>query len=628
MCGICGKLVFDGSIPSDDLVQAMCRTMVHRGPDDEGIFTNPYIGMGQRRLSIIDLAPGACPPLANEDQTVHVVFNGEIYNFQELRGKLQKRGHRFTTNTDTEVIVHLYEEKGTECLSELRGMFALAIWDECKKRLFCARDRLGKKPLCYTLTPKSFVFGSEIKAITIDLDVSVSPNYHAIDQYLTHQFVPSPLTAFAGIYRLQPGEYLVCDITGNIQKKRYWEPPNPKKLTTSMDEIAEELLLRLRESLKLRMIADVPLGAFLSGGIDSAAIVALMAEQSSSPVKTFSIGFEEQSYNELPYARLVAKRYGTEHHEFIVKPNAAEIIPLLIRHYNVPFADSSAIPTYYVSKITRQYVTVALSGDGGDENFAGYENYASLQAWNRWNVLPRRLRMPFAVLGKMILEPFATINMAARVQRGLKMIGARDIKERRLFFAAILKPEVKRFAYTENFKKFLRAEPTPVDSLADYPFDETMDDLDWLMRHDLAFYLPDCLMVKTDVASMANSLEVRCPFLDHELVEFAASIPSIFKRNAHEGKVILKHALKGLLPPEILTKPKSGFGLPIAKWFRRELLDLLKGTLLDERTSKRGIFNVSFLNKLVREHADGRRDWSGRLWALLFLELWFREFID
>ena len=628
MCGICGKLIFQNTIPEPDSIRAMCKTIMHRGPDDEGIYTAPHIGMGQRRLSIIDLVPGACPPLTNEDFTIWLVFNGEIYNFQELRKQLQERGHRFATNTDTEVIIHLYEDEGVACLQKLRGMFAFALWDNRREILFCARDRMGKKPFCYTVTPQSFVFGSEIKAITTDPDVSVLPDYHAIDQYLTYQFVPSPLTAFMGIKRLRPGEYLTCDLKGNVKTQSYWEPPLARKTSAHREEIEEELLQRLRESVRMRMKSDVPLGAFLSGGIDSATIVALMAQESDQPVKTFSIGFEEEAFNELPYARLLAERYGTEHHELIVKPNAAEVLPLLVRHYNEPFADSSALPTYYVSKMTRKYVTVALSGDGGDETFAGYDNYAAILGWNKWDVWPLWLRKMLAKGGRGLLNLFPHDNTAARIRRGLAMLGAANVKSRRLQFGTIVKPEEKRLAYTPLFRDLISTPPVPEDPLAAYPWQDGMDDLDWLMRHDQNFYLPDCLMVKTDIASMANSLEVRCPFLDHEFVEFSATIPSRFKRDATGGKIIFKSAVKDLLPTEILNKPKTGFGLPIAKWFRSDLAPMLKETLLDETSARRGLFEQHLLQKMVSEHIEGRRNWSNRLWAFLFLELWFREFID
>lgn len=420
----------------------------------------------------------------------------------------------------------------------------------------------------------------------------------------------------------------MCDLMGNVTTQCYWEPPLYRKISATQEEIEAELLQRLRESVRMRMISDVPLGAFLSGGIDSATIVALMAQESNRPVKTFSIGFEEEAFNELPYARLLAESYGTEHQELIVKPNAAEVLPILVRHYNEPFADSSALPTYYVSKMTRQHVTVALSGDGGDESFAGYDNYATILGWNKWDVWPLRLRKMVAEGGRGLLGLFPENNNAARFRRGLAMFGAANVKDRRLQFGTILKPEEKRLAYTPLFRDLISRPPVPEDPLVAYPWEDGMDALDWLMRHDQNFYLPDCLMVKTDIASMANSLEVRCPFLDHEFVEFATTIPSRFKRNGTGGKIILKRAVKNLLPNEILNKAKTGFGLPIAKWFRSDLAPMLKDLLLDETSARRGLFKQHLLQKMVNEHIEGRRDWSGRLWSFLFLELWFREFID
>lgn len=626
MCGICGKLIFKNQTPDRESIRKMCRMLIHRGPDNEGVYTAAHIGMGQRRLSVIDLSPAACPPLSNEDGSIWIVFNGEIYNFPELRQKLKKKGHRFITNSDSEVVIHQYEEDGIECLSKFRGMFALSIWDNRRKLLFCARDRLGKKPFCYALTSQSFVFGSEIKAITTDPNVSVAPDYHAIEQYLTYQFVPSPLTAFKSIKRLMPGEYLTCDLKGNLNKQQYWEAPLSTKTDANQDEIQSQLLQHLKESVRLRMRSDVPVGAFLSGGIDSAAIVAIMAQESSRPVQTFSIGFEKE--NELPYARLLADRYSTEHHELIIKPNMAEILPMLVHYYNEPFADASALPTYFLSKMACQHVTVALSGDGGDESFAGYYNYEKILKWNRWDILPLWLRQAATGSGMKILRSFSNNNTAARLNRGLSMLRAPNTKVRRLQYGTIVKPEEKHLVYTPLFKNLISKGPAPEDPLANYPWKGDMDSLDWLMRHDQKFYLPDCLMVKTDIASMANGLEVRSPLLDHVFVEFAASLPSHIKRRGSEGKIIFKNALKDLLPIQIIKKPKLGFSPPIAKWFRNELAPTLKETLLDQRSARRGLFNQSYIQTMVNEHINGHRDWSNRLWAFLFLELWFREFID
>jgi asparagine synthase (glutamine-hydrolysing) len=627
MCGICGKIKFNGATLDPALITRMCRTLVHRGPDDEGVYTAPYVGLGQRRLSIIDLCRSACAPLHNEDKSVWIVFNGEIYNFQELRAELLGKGHIFLTNTDTEVIIHLYEECGIDCLRHLRGMFAFALWDANREILFGARDRLGKKPFFYTSTGSAFIFGSEIKAITADPEVSVSPNYQAIDRYLTYQYVPSPLSAFEKIYKLPPAHYLICKADGVINVQRYWQTSLAEKTKASQAEVEEELLRLLQEAVRLRMISDVPLGAFLSGGIDSSAVVALMAQESLQPVQTFTIGFEEEAYNELPQARLLAERYGTEHHEFMVKPAAAEVLPLLVRHYNEPFADSSALPTYYVSKMTRGQVTVALSGDGGDESFSGYDRYGTLMRWARADIMPALIRKMACFGPEALLAMMPYHNLTARFIRGFHMLAA-GLRERYLLEMTSLKPQERQMAYTSHFKALSRTDSHPEDPLAAFPWDKSMDSLDWMMAHDQNFYLPDCLEVKMDIASMANSLEVRSPFLDHRLVEFAATIPSSMKRNGTGGKLILKHLMKGMLPEEVLNKPKTGFAVPVGKWFRTELADLLRGMLQDDRAAKRGLFEPAFINKMVSEHIDGQRDWTSRLWAFLFLEMWFREFID
>ena len=375
------------------------------------------------------------------------------------------------------------------------------------------------------------------------------------------------------------------------------------------------------------MIADVPLGAFLSGGVDSTTLVALMAQESTQPIKTFSIGFEDDAYNELPYARLLAERYGTDHHEYVVKPDAAEVLPLLVKHYNEPFADSSAIPTYYVSKMTRQSVTVALCGDGGDENFAGYDHYRAVLRWSKCDMIPYPVRRSLGQNLSALLDRFPYNNTLARLSRGLAMLGSR-LGERYLLNMSFLKPQERRVCYSDHFRKLLTARSGVKDPVSSWEWDSTIDPLDGMMRHDQSFYLPDCLMVKSDIASMANSLEVRSPFLDHKFVEFAATISASFKSDGTVGKLILRSAVRGLIPDPILTKRKTGFAVPLARWLQGDLYDLLRSTLLDDGAARRDLFDRGFVRKMVEEHATGRRNWAGRLWALLFLELWFREFID
>ena len=622
MCGIAGKVVFDQSVVDQHDVRRMCNTLVHRGPDAEGIHVGPGVGLGQRRLSVIDLSDAAIPPLASEDETLWIVFNGEIYNYRELRQELLARGHRFRTATDTEVLLHLYEEEGEECLTKLRGMFAFAIWDTRSQTLFAARDRLGKKPFVYARTPRAFLFGSEIKAIMTDPDMRSAPNFRAIDQYLTWQYVPSPQTAFDGVFKLPPAHFLRCDARGKVEIRRFWLPPNGPKFDQATQDIEDELGRLLRECVRMRMIADVPLGALLSGGIDSGSVVALMAQESSRPVKTFSIGFDDDEFNELPYARMVAERYGTDHHEFLVRPSAVETLPQLVRLYNEPFADSSAIPTWYVSNMTREHVTVALTGDGGDESFAGYTRYGQILAWSRFDVIPSPIRGMLGAFAEHVTDQFPYSNVTARLGRGIKMF-ASNLPERYRLIMSILKTAEKRELYTPQFKALTAG--NEVGGL-DLPWDASMDSLDWMMRNDQSYYLPECLMVKADIASMANSLELRAPFLDHQLVEFAARVPSRLKHDGTTGKQLLRKVVRELLPPDILAKRKTGFGVPLAKWFRGELAPLLRATLLDDRAADRNLFKPRVVRRMVEEHHRGARDWSNRLWALLFLELWFREF--
>jgi asparagine synthase (glutamine-hydrolysing) len=627
MCGICGKLTFDGSEVSQELLKHMCATIRHRGPDDEGIYSSGHVGLGQRRLSIIDLRPIATAPMSNEDGHIWLVFNGEIYNFQKLRGDLQKCGHYFKTLSDTEVIVHAYEEYGYDCLAHFDGMFSFALWDSRRRELFCARDRIGQKPFCYTHLKNAFIFGSEIKAITADPQFTVEPDYGAIDVYLSYGYIPSQLCAFKNIAKLQPGHFLVCRDNGYLIVKRYWSPPRiPNKSKAPIEQLKEELDLQLREAVRKRMIADVPLGAFLSGGIDSTTIVALMAQESSLPVRTFSIGFKDDAFNELPYAKLLAERYGTEHHEFIIEPDAAEVLPVLVCHYNEPFADSSALPTYYLSKLTREHVTVALSGDGGDESFAGYRHYGLMKRWQRATQLLKPVRpLLHAINRGFDLLPYH--NRLARAQRGIHMLSHDLAEQYRLQLSAGFKPQEKRQLYTPEFQQRLSKMQIkdPIAAFEDAP---DLNPIDFCMVHDQSFYLPDELMVKSDIASMANSLELRSPMLDHNFVAFAATIPVKWKRRNSAGKWIFKETFGKLLPEEILNKPKSGFSIPLARWFKNELNGLLHDYLMDHRAKQRGLFQHRYVSRIVREHETGVRLWHNRLWALLVLEMWFRKFID
>ena len=604
----------------------MCHAIAHRGPDAQGIHCDTIIGLGQTRLAVIDLSQAAIPPLTNEDKTLWVVFNGEIYNFKFLTENLKARGHYFSTRSDTEVLLHLYEDYGCEMVHHLQGMFAFALWDQKRQRLFAARDRFGEKPFFYKYDSKFFIFGSAIRAITAHGGITVAPSWTAIDHYLTHQYVPSPLSAFAGIAKLPPGHWLLLDPNGQMTIQRYWSPELQKPALGSFLDLKEELLTRMRESVRLRMVADVPLGALLSGGIDSGTMVALMADSSSRPVQTFSLGFAEQGSNELPFARAVADRFATDHHELILDSSSLELLPELVRHYNEPFADPSALPTWHVARLARQHVTVALTGDGADECFAGYVNYARAMKPHWGDFLPWKLKKEMGQFLRLLATPLGKSPVRASVEKNIsRMTGG--LPERFLTRMAIFNAWDKKLIYSEKMKELL-ANKTEASPGLPPPWHPSMEGWEWMMRHDQSNYLPDCLMVKTDVASMAHGLELRAPMLDHTLVEFAATLPLHFKHDGRMGKKIVREAVAGLLPREVLNKPKTGFGIPLGAWLQERDGKMLREVLLTERSLQRNLFNPDHLHRMVDEQVSGRRNRGRQLWALLILELWFQEFID
>lgn len=632
MCGICGKLNYNPAKPADaPLLRQMCSVLVHRGPDDEGVYIQGPIGLGHRRLSIIDLSTAGHQPMSNEDESVWIVFNGEIYNFYELRDDLEKKGYRFRSRTDTEVLLHLYETEGVDCLQKLRGMFAFAIWDARKRWLFLARDRLGKKPLFYRSGPDSFIFASEIKAILQDPEVGREVDPIAIHHYLTYQYVPSPFCAFKGLRKLPPAHYLLCQ-DGKVMVQRYWKlaylPKFPTATAQQQRELEQELLDRFEEAVRLRLISDVPLGAFLSGGVDSSAVVAFMSRLMSQPVKTFSIGFDEQVYNELPYARIVAERFKTDHTEFMVKPNAVEILPKLVWYYNEPYADSSAIPTYYVSKLAREHVTVILNGDAGDENFAGYGRYvANEYAQRHYRMLPFvRTRAFQSVLGK-IPHGRNPNSFLWRLKRFLQE-SSKSPELRNLGWLCHFDNEKKEQLYSEDFKTKINGVDSQDLLLEKYREAEADNFIDSTLYADVMMYLPDDLLVKVDIASMANSLEARSPFLDHIFMEFVAKIPAELKLRGKMTKVILKRALQDILPAQILKRSKMGFAVPIDYWLRNELKPMAYDLLLGQRHLERGYFEKNFIEKMLHEHCSGQWNWHYHIWNLLMLELWHRTFID
>lgn len=639
MCGITGAVWSRPELAvSPETLGRMTTALRHRGPDDDGAYFSPATdrtaraALGFRRLSIIDLA-GGHQPLANEDESVWVVFNGEIYNYRELREDLISRGHVFRTSSDTEVIVHLYEEHGEDCVRFLRGMFAIALWDHKRRRLLLLRDRLGQKPMYYRCDEGRLLFASELKALLQAPGVPREVDPQAIDLFLTYQYVPHPRSILKGFHKLPPGHRAIYE-GGRLSVEPYWSPPyapdeeSRKLRTLDAGQWRQALRDTLTESVRLRMRSDVPLGAFLSGGVDSTIISGLMQTLSDRPIHTFSIGFPVPEYDERSYARQAAAHLGTEHHEFVVEPSALESLPRLIWHYDEPFGDSSAIPTLALCEVTRKLVTVALSGDGGDELFAGYSRYQAVAlaaradrlpgfvkaalGWPGWQRIPTstRQRAP----GRRLKRFLAALAQSPE-RRYLRWIGIFDSDSRQALYSPAMREQLAGF----DSGQFL------LDAYAACP------QRDFITRTtcaDVLTYLPCDILTKVDIASMAHSLEARNPFLDHRVVELAARIPLELKFEPGRGKKILIETFADLLPPAIQSRPKMGFGVPIDHWFRGELSGMLRETLLSSRALERGYFEPAAVRGLIDEHMSGRWDHAYRLWNLLVLECWHRVFLD
>ncbi|MDX6475821.1 MAG: hypothetical protein QOH95_1332 [Gaiellaceae bacterium] len=626
MCGIAGKVSRNGNVDVG-LVERMCACIEHRGPDSRGTFSDEGVCLGIQRLRIIDLETGD-QPIFNEDESVVVVLNGEIYNYRELRDELTGRGHRFSTRTDTEVIVHLYEELGESCVERLRGMFAFALWDRRRRRLLLARDRIGKKPLFYALRGGELSFASEARAILQDPSVDRSVNYDAIDSFLHFQYVPHPLSAFAALRKLPPAHTLVWQ-DGEVSTQRYWKLSYRPTGAVATEAEAHELIReQLLEATRLRLRSDVPLGAFLSGGVDSSAVVAAMAKESTERVKTFSIGFDVQAYDETRYAREVAELYDTEHHELRVAPHAMEMLPKLVWHYGEPFADSSAVPSFYLAELTRRHVTVALNGDGGDENFAGYTRYVGNGLANRAGGLPLPVRrLLHGVAGAV--GPDSRENSfrsrADRMARALLM----QPWERYAKWMAYFDEAERAQLYTPEFRAQLgpvRTAPTLIRDA--WLASDATDGVNRMLDVDVETYLPGDLLVKMDIASMAHSLEVRSPLLDHVFMEQMAGLPGSWKLQGRTTKKLFKDAIRPWIPSHILDRPKWGFGVPIGHWLRNEISELPGEILLDPRAVERGMFRPEAVRALIDDHIAGTRDNAYKLWALIQLELWLRTFVD
>lgn len=625
MCGIAGFIAKNDNHADERAARldAMCRVITHRGPDEQGTAIEGRAALGMRRLAIIDLATGQ-QPIYNTDRSKLIVFNGEIYNYRQLKSDLESRGYRFRTNSDTETIIHAYDAFGPGCVDKLQGMFAFAIWDTVEKRLFMARDRVGKKPLFYTVTSGGeFVFGSELKVLAAHGGVSREIDHGALDSYLTFGYVPEELCIFKGVCKLEPGHFLTYQ-NGVVRTERYWDFDfSAEPINKSENEIAGELLDRLREAVRARLISEVPLGAFLSGGVDSSAVVGLMSQIMDQPVKTFSIGFNEDSFDELKYARLAAGHFKTDHHEFILTPDSIDVVDDLVWHFDEPFADSSALPTFMVSKLAREHVTVALSGDGGDELFAGYKRYVTDRERSGIEMLPYGIRrgllrpiseaLPHGARGKNFLFNLS-LDAAGRYIDSISHFNGP--RKRRLYSAEMRSEMNGTFARGERLYREIAGSIT------------TDDQTEKLLYLDSKTYLPSDILTKVDRMSMASSLEVRSPLLDHKLIEYVTRIPISMKIKRSETKHIFKKAIAGFVPREILDREKQGFGVPIGEWINAKLKDRIIGDLSDRRSMERGYFDPKYVRLLIDEHARGRRDHSHAVWTLWMLELWHRRYID
>jgi asparagine synthase (glutamine-hydrolysing) len=621
MCGIAGIASLDGLRPDDErLVNAMLATLAHRGPDEQRVFTDDRTSFGARRLSIIDLDTGS-QPLGNEDGSIQVTQNGEIYNYVELRDELLARGHTLRTHGDTETIALLYEDFGDRFVEHLRGMFAIAIWDARRKRLVLARDRLGKKPIYWTIRDGRLAWGSELKALLADPSQPRELDRVALARFLQYQYIPAPGTILHGVHKLEPASVLTWD-GGDVEIRRYWSPTYGPKANRSLDEDREEGLELLREAVRLRLRSDVPVGLFLSGGMDSSTVLALMAEASSQPVRTFTIGFEDAEYDERNYARAVATHFGTQHTEEVVALDVIGMLPGLAEHYDEPFGDSSAIPTYRVAQVAAPHVRVVLTGDGGDETFAGYDRYRVLLALNRLAVLPKPMRKGLVhardaarrMSGRAVVRSDSNTSLAETVvlsadEQYLRGLSQSDLRLRSRLMGG--DPVADQDAYL-------------LDALASGPTDL----LDRMLHADTLTYLPEDLLVKMDRATMAHSLEARAPLLDHKLVEFTGRLPAQRKMQAGTTKVLLREIAGTLLPPSLLDRPKYGFAAPLEGWFREDLAGVYRDVVLAPDARLRDHLDQEVAAGMLTEHLGGRADLSRRMWLLLAFELWARRWLE
>jgi len=633
MCGIVGFLTPKVSnIPDYEILSRMREILVHRGPDDRGEYTRPlddqgpFVFLGHRRLSIIDLA-GGHQPLSNENGTVWVTFNGEIYNFKELKSELESLGHQFKTRSDTEVIAHAYEEYKEECFKHFNGMFAIGIWDELNHRLILARDRLGEKPLYYASINETFLFASELKAILTYPHFSRKIDPLSLMKYLFYEFIPCPHTIFNDAQKLPPASYLIWE-KKRVEIKEYWSPFHLEGIEKNLPEreVEYRMLELLRHSVKRRLISDVPLGIFLSGGIDSSAIAAFAQKEAPGKVKTFSIGFEDPSFDESKYASMVSRFLGTEHFEQRMTPkDLLDIVPNLPDILDEPMADASILPTYLLSKFTRQYVKVALGGDGGDELFAGYPTYLAHKFARQYEFFLRKLHPTIHFLGNLLPVSDNNISFDFKVKKFLSGIGYPDGIRNSVWLGSFSFPDIEKVVSSEILKHFDRFRL--VEELSSYEKEFPKKDLTTLLQYlDLKLYFQESILVKVDRASMACSLEVRAPLLDYELVEFVMGLPSRMKLKGLTSKYILKKAMKPFLPHEVIQRKKKGFGVPIAKWVKGPLKDLFKDLLSPDRLKKEGFLNPEYVTSLLQDHLLNKKDNRKQLWTLLVWELWMNRY--
>jgi len=615
MCGICGIVDFNGGTVDAETVYRMADSLSHRGPDGAGYHFEPHVGLGHRRLSIIDVEKGA-QPIANEDESIWIVFNGEIYNYLELRSLLLSKGHHFRTKTDTEVIVHLYEEAGTDCFVQLRGMFALALWDQKRRQVVLARDRVGKKPLFYCDAHSRLAFGSELKSVSAGCHSKFNPDTTSIADYFAFQYIPAPKSIYLEVRKVPAAHYIVFSAAGSSQHA-YWDLSFAEVEDRSEEEWCESLRQCLLEAVRIRLMSEVPLGGFLSGGIDSSAVIACMAQVMDTPPEAFAVGFEEEKYSEVHYARTLARHVGAGYHETTIGGNATDVMERLVWHYDEPFADSSAVPTYYVSKVAREQVSVALSGDGGDESFAGYRRYAR-------EIEDDHLRstVPLAVR-RNLLEPlgrwFPTLESAPHFLRGksfLQRVGGDSLEG---YLRRVSSPQhIRHAVLSGDLQQELRGYD-PLEQFRDHYYRADTDDaLSRIQYLDVKTYLTDDICVKVDRASMAVSLEVRAPLLDHRLMELVARIPSDLKLKGRIGKHIFRRAFGGMFPAGFLDRHKQGFTAPIAEWFRKELREHAEAVLFVSDD----LLNLRALRKLWDSHQSRVRDYSAILWTIYMFRQW------